>query len=96
MYEKIRRHNDVRFPPKKIVSTSDKILLLIQVRIPYSKWGQFLRKIQAILAGLPLNSPEFKSTEGQPYLEAISVFRHATRIVTGEWSQYTRSLLTAP
>ncbi|KAF8559747.1 P-loop containing nucleoside triphosphate hydrolase protein [Imleria badia] len=66
MYEKIRRHNDIRFPPKKIVSTSDKILLLIQ----------------AILAGLPLNSPEFKSSEGQPYLEAISVFRHATRIVT--------------
>ncbi|KAG6376315.1 DEAD-domain-containing protein [Boletus reticuloceps] len=66
MYDKIRRHNDTRFPPKKIVSTSDKISLLIQ----------------AILAGLPLNSPEFKATEGQPYLEAISVFRHATRIVT--------------
>ncbi|KAI9571366.1 DEAD-domain-containing protein [Boletus coccyginus] len=64
MYEKIRRHNDIRFPPKKAVSTSDKILLLIQ----------------AILAGLPLNSPEFKSTEGQPYLEAISIFRHAARI----------------
>ncbi|KIJ69181.1 hypothetical protein HYDPIDRAFT_24034 [Hydnomerulius pinastri MD-312] len=66
MYEKIRRHNDIRFPPKKVFSTSDKILLLIQ----------------AILAGLPLNSPEFKSSEGQPYLEAISTFRHVTRIVT--------------
>ncbi|KIK97520.1 hypothetical protein PAXRUDRAFT_10143 [Paxillus rubicundulus Ve08.2h10] len=66
MYEKIRRHNDIRFPSKRITSTSDKILLLIQ----------------AILAGLPLNSPEFKSAEGQPYLEAVTIFRHATRIVT--------------
>ncbi|KAG8217689.1 hypothetical protein J3R82DRAFT_5843 [Butyriboletus roseoflavus] len=68
MYEKIRRHGDIRFPPKKIASTSDKILLLIQ----------------AILAGLPLNSTEFKSTEGQPYVEAITIFRHAIRIVTAE------------
>ncbi|KAF9246342.1 P-loop containing nucleoside triphosphate hydrolase protein [Melanogaster broomeanus] len=66
MYEKIRRHNDIRFPPKKVTGTSDKILLLLQ----------------AILAGLPLYSPEFKSAEGQPYLEAVSIFRHATRIAT--------------
>ncbi|KAF8844441.1 P-loop containing nucleoside triphosphate hydrolase protein [Paxillus ammoniavirescens] len=65
-YEKMRRHNDIRFPPKRVTSTSDKILLLIQ----------------AILAGLPLNSPEFKPAEGQPYLEAVTIFRHATRIVT--------------
>ena len=97
MYEKIRRHSDIRFPPKKIVTTSDKILLLIQVRDPSSKWGHgFLRKLQAILAGLPLNSPEFKPTEGQPYLEAVSIFRHATRIVTGEWSQHMRSFTHCP
>ncbi|KAF9227710.1 P-loop containing nucleoside triphosphate hydrolase protein [Gyrodon lividus] len=66
MYEKIRRHNDIRFPPTRVTTTSDKTLLLIQ----------------AILAGLPLNSPEFRSSEGQPYLEAVSIFRHAIRIVT--------------
>ncbi|KAG9318654.1 putative ATP-dependent DNA helicase MER3 [Chiua virens] len=68
MFEKIRRHNDIRFPLKnlKAITTSDKVLLLIQ----------------GIFAGIPFNSPEFKPTEGQPYLEAVSIFRHATRIVS--------------
>lgn len=44
MYERIRRHNDIRFPSKKVVSTSDKILLLIQVRIPSSKWAYNLKE----------------------------------------------------
>lgn len=68
MYEKIRCHNDIRFPVRKVTGTSDKVFLLVQ----------------AILAGLPLNSPEFRNTEGQPYLEAISIFRHFSRIATGE------------
>lgn len=66
MYEKIRCHNDIRFPVRKVTGTSDKVFLLVQ----------------AILAGLPLNSPEFRNTEGQPYLEAISIFRHFSRIAT--------------
>ncbi|KAI6028575.1 hypothetical protein F5J12DRAFT_889093 [Pisolithus orientalis] len=66
MYEKIRCHNDIRFPIRKVTGASDKVFLLVQ----------------AILAGLPLNSPEFRNTEGQPYLEAISIFRHFSRIAT--------------
>ncbi|KIK31009.1 hypothetical protein PISMIDRAFT_5571, partial [Pisolithus microcarpus 441] len=68
VYEKIRCHNDVRFPVRKVSGTGDKVFLLVQ----------------AILAGLPLNSPEFRNTEAQPYLEAISIFRHFSRIVTAE------------
>ncbi|KAI6045611.1 hypothetical protein EDC04DRAFT_2888628 [Pisolithus marmoratus] len=66
MYERIRCHNDIRFSVRKIAGTSDKVFLLVQ----------------AILAGLPLNNPEFGKTEGQPYLEAISIFRHFSRIAT--------------
>ncbi|KAI6127699.1 hypothetical protein EV401DRAFT_1854086 [Pisolithus croceorrhizus] len=66
MYEKIRCHNDMRFPVRKVTGTSDKVFLLAQ----------------AILAGLPLNNPEFRNTDSQPYLEAISIFRHFSRIVT--------------
>ncbi|OAX41690.1 P-loop containing nucleoside triphosphate hydrolase protein [Rhizopogon vinicolor AM-OR11-026] len=64
IYEKIRRHNDIRFAIKKVQGTSDKVFLLMQ----------------AVLAGLPLNSVEYKSAESQPCLEAFSVFRHVTRI----------------
>lgn len=56
----------MRFPVRKVSGTGDKVFLLVQ----------------AILAGLPLNSPEFRNTEAQPYLEAISIFRHFSRIVT--------------
>ncbi|KAG1756350.1 DEAD-domain-containing protein, partial [Suillus paluster] len=66
IYEKIRRHNDIRFAVKKVQGTSDKVFLLMQ----------------AVLGGLPLNSAEFRSGESQPGLEAFSVFRHVTRIAT--------------
>ncbi|KAG1754344.1 hypothetical protein EDB19DRAFT_1902496 [Suillus lakei] len=66
VYEKIRRHNDIRFAIKKIQSTSDKVFLLMQ----------------AVLGGLSLNSAEYKSGESQPCLEAFSVFRHVNRIAT--------------
>ncbi|KAG2349464.1 P-loop containing nucleoside triphosphate hydrolase protein [Suillus weaverae] len=64
VYEKIRRHNDIRFAVKKIQGTSDKVFLLIQ----------------AVLGGLPLNSAQYRSGESQPCLEACSVFRHVSRI----------------
>ncbi|KAG2041892.1 Sec63 Brl domain-containing protein [Suillus americanus] len=64
VYEKIRRHNDIRFAVKKIQGTSDKVFLLMQ----------------AVLGGLPLNSAEYRSGESQPCLEALSVFRHVSRI----------------
>ncbi|KAG2755826.1 P-loop containing nucleoside triphosphate hydrolase protein [Suillus brevipes Sb2] len=66
VYEKIRRHNDIRFAVKKIQGTSDKVFLLMQ----------------AVLGGLPLNSGEYRSGESQPFLEAFSVFRHVSRIAT--------------
>ncbi|KAG2147242.1 Sec63 Brl domain-containing protein [Suillus cothurnatus] len=66
VYEKIRRHNDIRFTVKKIQGTSDKVFLLLQ----------------AVLGGLPLNSAEYRSGESQPCLEALSVFRHVGRIAT--------------
>ncbi|KAL1762083.1 P-loop containing nucleoside triphosphate hydrolase protein [Schizophyllum commune] len=61
---KINRHNDLRFTIKKVEKTADKAFLLIQ----------------AILGGLPLNSPEFKSADSQPQLEAFSIFKHIGRI----------------
>ncbi|KAG1789378.1 uncharacterized protein HD556DRAFT_1446994 [Suillus plorans] len=64
VYEKIRRHNDIRFAVKKIQGTSDKVFLLMQ----------------AVLGGLPLNSAEYRNGESQPCLEALSVFRHVSRI----------------
>ncbi|TFK42447.1 hypothetical protein BDQ12DRAFT_732098 [Crucibulum laeve] len=63
-YNNLRRHIDIRFEMKKIEKTSDKVFLLIQ----------------AVLAGISLNTPEFKSAESQPYLEAFGIFRHVARI----------------
>ncbi|KAF9075685.1 Sec63 Brl domain-containing protein [Rhodocollybia butyracea] len=64
IYNKLRRHHDIRYEVKKIERTADKILLLIQ----------------AILGGISLNAPEFKSNDSQPHLEAYNVFRHLPRI----------------
>ncbi|KAG2362507.1 hypothetical protein BDR07DRAFT_1451114 [Suillus spraguei] len=66
IYERIKRHNDIRFAVKRIQGTSDKVFLLIQ----------------AVLGGLPLNSAEYRSGESQLCLEAFSVFRHVSRIAT--------------
>ncbi|KAJ4475641.1 hypothetical protein J3R30DRAFT_3294677 [Lentinula aciculospora] len=64
IYNKIRRHNDIRYEVKKVERTSDKILLLIQ----------------AILGGISLGAPEYRSNDSQPHLEAFSVFKHLPRI----------------
>ncbi|KAK0196704.1 hypothetical protein F5146DRAFT_1153057 [Armillaria mellea] len=61
---KLRRHIDIRFEVKKVEKTSDKTFLLIQ----------------AVLGGIPLNSPEYKTGDSQPQLDAFSVFRHIPRI----------------
>ncbi|KAL1744365.1 hypothetical protein HDZ31DRAFT_82770 [Schizophyllum fasciatum] len=61
---KINRHNDLRFTVKKVENTVDKAFLLIQ----------------ATLGGLPLSSPEFKSADSQPQLEAFGIFKHIGRI----------------
>ncbi|KAJ6502143.1 Sec63 Brl domain-containing protein [Mycena sanguinolenta] len=64
VYNKLRKHNDIRFEVKKVEKTSDKVFLLIQ----------------AVLGGISLNSPEYKSSDSQPNLEAFSVFKHIPRI----------------
>ncbi|KAJ3852493.1 DEAD-domain-containing protein, partial [Lentinula lateritia] len=64
IYNKLRRHNDIRYEVKKVERTSDKILLLIQ----------------AILGGISLNAPEYRSNDSQPQFEAYSVFKHLPRI----------------
>ncbi|KIK58337.1 hypothetical protein GYMLUDRAFT_246354 [Collybiopsis luxurians FD-317 M1] len=64
IYNNLRRHNDIRFEVKKVEKTTDKILLLIQ----------------AVLGGISLNLPEYRSGDSQPHLEAFSVFRHLSRI----------------
>ncbi|KAG8969461.1 Sec63 [Tulasnella sp. 419] len=64
VYNKIREHNDIRFRAGKIERTADKVMLLIQ----------------AVLGGISLNSAEFKTSDSQPALEALGVFKHACRI----------------
>ncbi|KAF8997948.1 P-loop containing nucleoside triphosphate hydrolase protein [Hymenopellis radicata] len=57
---KLRKHNDIRFEVKKVERTSDKVFLLIQ----------------AVLGGISLSSPEYRTGDSQPQLEAFSIFRH--------------------
>ncbi|KIJ44322.1 hypothetical protein M422DRAFT_779411 [Sphaerobolus stellatus SS14] len=63
-YKKLSEHNDIRFKVAKIEKASDKVFLIIQ----------------AVLAGINLNSPEYKTADSQPFLEALAIFRHAPRI----------------
>ncbi|KAJ7112430.1 hypothetical protein C8R43DRAFT_1159023 [Mycena crocata] len=66
LFNKLRKHNDIRFEIKRVEKTSDKVFLLIQ--------------LQAVLGGISLNAPEYKSGDSQPQLEAFSVFKHISRI----------------
>ncbi|KAF8892445.1 hypothetical protein BD779DRAFT_1670146 [Infundibulicybe gibba] len=66
-FNKLRKHNDIRFGVGKVEKTSDKVFLLIQ----------------AVLGGISLNVAEFKSGDSQIHLEAFSVFRHVSRIARG-------------
>ncbi|EGN95664.1 hypothetical protein SERLA73DRAFT_76746 [Serpula lacrymans var. lacrymans S7.3] len=67
IYDKLRLHDDIRFPIKKVQKTSDKIFLLIQ----------------AVLGGIPLSGSDFRGGDSQPHYEAFAVFRHISRIATG-------------
>ncbi|CAK5265299.1 unnamed protein product [Mycena citricolor] len=55
VYNKLRRHNDIRFEVKKVERTSDKVLLLIQ----------------AILGGISLNTAEYKTSDSHPISKRI-------------------------
>ncbi|KII88121.1 hypothetical protein PLICRDRAFT_698570 [Plicaturopsis crispa FD-325 SS-3] len=63
-FNKLRQHNDIRFQIKKVERPCDKVFLLIQ----------------AILGGISLNVPEYRSSDSQPHLEVFNVFRHVPRI----------------
>ncbi|KAJ7047198.1 P-loop containing nucleoside triphosphate hydrolase protein [Mycena alexandri] len=64
LYNKLRKHNDIRFEVKRVEKTADKVFILIQ----------------SVLGGISLNAPEYKSSDSQPQLEAFSVFKHIARI----------------
>ncbi|KAJ3551777.1 hypothetical protein NM688_g4511 [Phlebia brevispora] len=64
IYNKLRQHDDIRFKPKKVEKSSDKVSLIIQ----------------AILGGINLNDAELKNGDNQPSLEALTIFRHVSRI----------------
>ncbi|KAF7311383.1 DEAD/DEAH-box DNA helicase [Mycena kentingensis (nom. inval.)] len=61
---KLRRHNDMRFEVKKVDKTADKIFLLLQ----------------AVLGGISLNAPEYKTSDSQLGMEAFGIFKHVARI----------------
>ncbi|EJD02191.1 P-loop containing nucleoside triphosphate hydrolase protein [Fomitiporia mediterranea MF3/22] len=64
VYNKMRDHSDIRYKIKKVEKASDKSFILIQ----------------AVLGGISLSAPEYKTSDSQPVLDALSVFRHAARI----------------
>ena len=37
------------------------------------------------MGGISLNSPEYKTADSQPFLEALSIFKHAARISRSEF-----------
>ncbi|KAL5476424.1 HFM1_2 [Sanghuangporus weigelae] len=64
VYNKMRDHPDIRYKIKKVEKASDKAFIIIQ----------------AVLGGISLNAPEYKTADSQPALDALSIFRHAARI----------------
>lgn len=39
---------------------------------------------QALLAGISLNSPEYKISDGSPQMDLLTIFRHVHRIARGQ------------
>ncbi|KZT27339.1 P-loop containing nucleoside triphosphate hydrolase protein [Neolentinus lepideus HHB14362 ss-1] len=64
VYKHILDHQDIRYKIKKVDKPADKVFILLQ----------------AVLGGIALNSPEYRTSESQPPLDAIGVFRHVGRI----------------
>ncbi|EKM55317.1 uncharacterized protein PHACADRAFT_143494 [Phanerochaete carnosa HHB-10118-sp] len=64
IYGKLKAHDEIRFKMKKVEKALDKISLIIQ----------------AVLAGLSLNDGEYKNGDNQPSLEAVTIWRHVSRI----------------
>lgn len=51
---------------------------------------------QAVLGGISLNSTEYKSGDSQPQLEAISVFRHVSRIARSMFKRFHYHVANQP
>lgn len=51
--------------PSRVEKAADKIFILIQ----------------AVLGGVPLAAPEYKTPDSQPFLEAITILKHSVRVV---------------
>ncbi|THH08313.1 hypothetical protein EW145_g2777 [Phellinidium pouzarii] len=64
VYNKMRDHPGIRYKIKKVEKASDKAFLLIQ----------------AVLGGISLSAPEYKTSDSQPTLDALLIFRHTARI----------------
>ncbi|KAL5512118.1 hypothetical protein ACEPAG_3639 [Sanghuangporus baumii] len=64
VYNKMRDHPDIRYKIKKVEKASDKAFIIIQ----------------AVLGGISLSAPEYKTADSQLALDALSIFRHAARI----------------
>ncbi|PPQ81219.1 LOW QUALITY PROTEIN: hypothetical protein CVT25_015743 [Psilocybe cyanescens] len=67
IFNVLKNDVEIRFPVKKVEKTQDKVFILAQ----------------AVLGGISLNSPEYKSADSQPHMEAFSVFKHMARISRG-------------
>ncbi|CAE6422876.1 unnamed protein product [Rhizoctonia solani] len=78
VYNKLNEHESIRFPIKKAETSADKALLLIQ----------------AILGGVSLMSPEYKSPNSQPHMEALNVMRHTPRMITVPQALVDTALVT--
>ncbi|TFK54660.1 hypothetical protein OE88DRAFT_1731974 [Heliocybe sulcata] len=64
VYKDILDHQDIRYKIKKVDKPADKVFVLLQ----------------AVLGGIALNRPEYRTPDSQPPLDALGVFRHVGRI----------------
>lgn len=87
VYNKMRDHPDIRYKIKKVEKASDKSFILIQVRFPskFKAQSNIEYLVKAVLGGISLSAPEYKTSDSQPTLDALSVFRHTSRIARGRF-----------
>lgn len=64
------------------------MFVLVQVCSPIAHlWSAHLDAVhltQAVLACINLSDPQYKSGDSNPVMEALSIFRHITRIMKGQ------------
>lgn len=77
---KLCNHQEIRFPLKKVQHPTDKVFILLQVR-SFTLTSGVSYYEQAILGGISLSSPEYKTGDSILALEAASVYRQALRVI---------------